>query len=414
MTCQVHTMLITPSPTSHFYAHMRPIDDFVTSQDAKTYQQVPDDWDLIIAEVECSPDIIAQGLYKEVNALGAAAIITVNNVVRKLLPGVDLPFLFSGDGATILSPRCIRDEILHELSRLMTRARDGFGLDFHVGLLPILTLLERGQPVLVGKCRLSSTSSIALFSGSGYTLAHTLFQERDPALLYPHPTQGAPDLEGFECRWHPVPAKRGQIVSLMVKALESRLQRGIYTTIIQAIEEITDEHTHPLQIDQLQLSTNLHDFYTEAMLRSQKLHAMRIWLYQRVAYVINLIGLFLLRMGWKASNFNGATYLAEVIQHTDYRKFDDTLRMTLDLDARQLDELLAILDRMHAEHRIVYGVHCSESAQITCMIESHEQRHLHFIDGSNGGFVHASLQMKTQLESLQNDYLLDTTTRRAS
>lgn len=394
-----------PSPTVHFYTELPVVTSFTFFHEEQCYQELPDDWDIVMVEVLSSPEAIADGLYKEVNALAAASIIATNNLVRKLLPGVELPSIFSGDGATLLSPRCMREELLVELSHLMTRARAGFGLDLRVGLLPAQVVFEHDKRLLVGKCQFSSTSTRALFSGDGYTFAHMLFHQDAPELISPSvTTPGAPDLDGFECRWHPIPAKRGQIVSLMVKSLDRQLNRSIYSRILTEIEEITDEHTSPLQIDQLQLSTNPSDFYIEATLRTEKLQAMRLWLYQRIALIINLIGIFLLRMGWRASDFDGSTYLAEVIQNTDYRKFDDTLRLTLDLDDEQLQELRACLDQMHSERKIVFGLHCSGSAQITCMIESHDQRHLHFIDGTDGGFACAALAMKTQLEELKHAY----------
>ena len=40
---------------------------------------------------------------------------------------------------------------------------------------------------------------------------------------------------------------------------------------------------------------------------------------------------------------------------------------------------------------------CSREALITCLVESHAGRHLHFVDGSEGGYALAARQLKAQL-----------------
>jgi hypothetical protein len=56
------------------------------------------------------------------------------------------------------------------------------------------------------------------------------------------------------------------------------------------------------------------------------------------------------------------------------------------------------LEARHAEGFLVYGVSRSRQALITCLIESHRDRHVHFIDGSDGGYALAARQLKDQLK----------------
>lgn len=50
------------------------------------------------------------------------------------------------------------------------------------------------------------------------------------------------------------------------------------------------------------------------------------------------------------------------------------------------------------EGDIVYGIHPSASALITCLLFGlKDSPHLHFIDGTDGGFTCAARAMKAQL-----------------
>lgn len=240
-----------------------------------------------------------------------------------------------------------------------------------------------------------------MFTGGGLAFAESLLkdrQERHEGLIFIAPAEGTPDLRGFECRWHPIPSQRGQIVSLLVMSTEETLKQSTYAQIVKKVDQITGSSPHPLNTRSLNLSLQRADFSIEARLRSRALNSVLITLYQYFALLINTIGARLIKTKQKLSDFNGATYLDEVVMNTDYRKFDDTLRLTLDLNSEEFMALKVYLDDLHQQDRIVYGIHVSDSAQITCMVESHNQRHLHFIDGSNGGYASASVQLKRQLK----------------
>ncbi|PIU96760.1 MAG: hypothetical protein CO017_08860 [Zetaproteobacteria bacterium CG_4_8_14_3_um_filter_59_5] len=46
---------------------------------------------------------------------------------------------------------------------------------------------------------------------------------------------------------------------------------------------------------------------------------------------------------------------------------------------------------------IVFGMHVSSSALITCIVSDYDQQHVHFLDGANGGYEMAAQQMKKQI-----------------
>ena len=47
-----------------------------------------------------------------------------------------------------------------------------------------------------------------------------------------------------------------------------------------------------------------------------------------------------------------------------------------------------------------YGVHLSDTALMTCLVESAtEQKHVHFIDGGEGGYTQAAQELKRRVAS---------------
>jgi hypothetical protein len=72
--------------------------------------------------------------------------------------------------------------------------------------------------------------------------------------------------------------------------------------------------------------------------------------------------------------------------------------MVLDLPEAGARELRAWLDRSRAEGRLVYGMHVSRAAVVTCAVFSFAgDSHVHFIDGDEGGYALAAVALKRQL-----------------
>ena len=106
----------------------------------------------------------------------------------------------------------------------------------------------------------------------------------------------------------------------------------------------------------------------------------------------------------RLGSFSADSYLDDVILNTDYRKFDDTLRLVLDLSAEQVGALRFHLDAEQGAGRLDYGMNVSRSALMTCLVFNLERAgHIHFVDGSDGGFARAALDLKARLESVRED-----------
>ena len=75
--------------------------------------------------------------------------------------------------------------------------------------------------------------------------------------------------------------------------------------------------------------------------------------------------------------------------------------MTMDCSLESIDSLKKLLVDAANEGILRYGLHIQDEALITCVVPSvYEKAHMHFIDGSGGGYAAAALQL------LSNDQLM--------
>ena len=125
----------------------------------------------------------------------------------------------------------------------------------------------------------------------------------------------------------------------------------------------------------------------------------RTFLRRYVAVLISsLIQLWCERFDRRAGSYNAPVYRDELRSNTDFRKYDGILRMVLDVSESQARLIERHLEREQDAGRLVYGVHIADTALMTCLVFNLEQsKHVHFIDGSDGGFARAAQDFKSRL-----------------
>src|SRR5690606_31797853 len=185
--------------------------------DPAVYRPVPDDWWLMVADIVRSTDAIAAGRYKDVNMVGAAVIAALLAVDQS----VELPFVFAGDGATVAVPPELKDAASVALAGVRDMAQEAAGLTLRVAAIPVSELRADGVDVRLAKLELSPGNHLAMFAGGGLERAETILKDEvavRPFAISPQ-TRSAADLDGLSCRWEPLPAQNGTIVSLIVRPL---------------------------------------------------------------------------------------------------------------------------------------------------------------------------------------------------
>jgi hypothetical protein len=101
----------------------------------------------------------------------------------------------------------------------------------------------------------------------------------------------------------------------------------------------------------------------------------------------------------RIARFESEIYLRQLVENSDFRKFDDGLRMTLDCPPALADAIEARLRDAAASGVARYGLYRQDAALITCFTPSaSESNHMHFIDGARGGYATAAALLKTRLQ----------------
>ena len=388
------------SPTTEqFYGELAAFTDFVEVTDAAHYRDVPDDWLVVITDVKGSTRAIEQGRYKDVNALGVASIVALRNALGDLR----IPYVFGGDGATLLVPESRRDRVERALRGIVDMAERAFELSMRAGLVSVAELRADGHAVRVARYQASPRVDLAMMSGSGFSEAERRIKDPQLGPRYQVDDSGPPsaDFSGFECRWRPIPSRRGMIISLLVRALASDrdLAATTYRRVLEGIQGVLAEQApgRPVALDTLALQRFGDPFDQEARIRAGGRRGLRYLVRSLVAKLSAFIGALLMKRGWNAFGFPGRSYRDEVVANTDFRKFDDTLRMVLDVNAEQRRAIETLLGAEHDRQQLAYGIHAATTSIMTCAIGDYTGEHVHFVDGSDGGYALAAKQLKYQL-----------------
>ncbi len=393
------TDYVTSGNSDLFYNRLAPFYDFAEFVEFNAYEPVPDDWIVMIADVRGSTRAIEEGHYKDVNMVGAASITAVLNACGE----ITVPFVFGGDGGTVSVPGSLRKAAGDALIGLQAISQATFGLPLRVGAIPVADLRAKGADVRVRKLELSTGNYLAMFAGGGVELSDSLLKSAPPGspyLLEARSEVGEPNLEGLSCRWEPLIPRSGRMMTIMVQgtksnpADESAWLRGV-------VQKISDLLGHRLQES---APASVHSMKFRWPPRGLGLEARatagRQTFLRRYVSVLasSLIQFWCERFDRQAGPYNAPVYRDELRSNTDFRKYDGILRMVLDVSERQAELIEKHLEREHDEGRLVYGVHLADTALMTCLVFSLEQSaHLHFIDGSNGGFAMAAKEFKAQL-----------------
>jgi hypothetical protein len=254
----------------HFFARLPEVTRFLEVTDPRCYTEAPRSWLLVLTDVRGSTKAIEAGRYRDVNALGVASIVALCNGLK----GLDLPYVFGGDGATLLVPGTRAAAVQKVLRGVKALARDAFELELRAGVVPLAELAEAGHVARVARFRASEHTRLAMFYGSAFSTAERWVKDAERGARYEVSDDGEAeaDFEGFECRWQPVESRRGSMMSLIVTALAAGESDRVdtYHDVLEALEAIVDrELTRPVKREGLRFSGFFDSYSTEAKVRSK-------------------------------------------------------------------------------------------------------------------------------------------------
>jgi hypothetical protein len=214
------------------------------------------------------------------------------------------------------------------------------------------------------------------------------------------PSGTQPDLTGLSCRFEEIPAVHGLILSVLVvpaPGADPAAFRQVIEDVIALVERSPDGG-RPVPPGGPPLPPGGPPLrWPPAGLEFEARAARGGPLFKRRAYVLarTLFVYLIMRFGISVGGFVPRTYVQQLVENSDFRKYDDGLRMILDCTG-ELER--ALTQRLTAAASMAiarYGLHRQDAAMMTCFTPSAiRSDHVHFIDGARGGYASAATALK--------------------
>jgi hypothetical protein len=373
-----------PTPQPHAFV------EFERVLDADVFVAAADSAWLGMTDVVGSTAAIARGGYKAVNMAGAAVISAVIN----RFPGDRIPFVFGGDGASFIVEHEQAEAARQVLAATATWSAEELGLPLRAALIPVSAIRQAGLDLRVAWYRASENITYAMLSGGGVEWAERQMKAGHFAIA-PAAAGSRPNLEGLSCRWQPLESRNGRIASLIVRRTkngDARAFADVVREILHLVASGEKDAGTPVTVEGLKFRWPPAGLALEARSldpgRSLFRRKAGLWAFTLFAYT-------LFKLGIKAGQFDPARYKREVAHNSDFRKFDDGLRMTIDCSPGTLAGLDKRLAEAAAAGIVEYGLHSQSAALMTCIVPSAiASDHMHFVDGADGGYARAAEAMK--------------------
>ena len=379
---------MTQAPAD-FYTRLPVFDNFADLMHADLYQPLPDDWVIGLADVVNSTKAIAAGRYKVVNTAGAAVIAAITNALGRL----EVPFAFGGDGASFVVAPERAPAARQALADSAAWARDELDLDLRVAMVPVSAVRADGLDVRVARFAPSPHVSYAMFSGGGLAWAERALKAGRFSVS-PADPGARPDLSGLSCRWEEKKASNGVILSvLLISPQGSELPgfRALVEDVLTLVER-TPGVARPLGETTPGLRWPPQGLDIEA--RVARKAGGNLLLGKLALLVRTFVSFWILRFDLRVGAFDAKIYKHDLVENSDFRKYDDGLRLTIDCTPAFADEIERRLARAESDGIAHYGLHRQDAAIVTCITPSvHERSHVHFVDGAAGGYALAAAQM---------------------
>jgi hypothetical protein len=362
------------------------------------FSDVPADWQVIVSDVRNSTQAVSAGRYNEVNLVAAGSLITALNVAKKYK--VEVPFFFGGDGSTLLVPDKLHKEVLSGLAAHNRNSSRNFGLPLHIGSLPVSEVLEKRHSIRLAKLKMDAVYCKAIALGDGIRYAEQIIKQ-DCYSADSLPQSSVLNLSGLECRWNRIapPAEERANVCYLIEAVEAEKQSAVYADMFTTIDAVYGdmETRHPLCIEQLKPALAWQKLKQETLVKFGN------W---KPAYFIEtflktFFGHFAFRYNWNIGGVKGKDYLAQLIAHADIFAVDGRVNTIICGTVEQHQQFLDYLAQEENKGTLIYGHHSSRESIMTCYIENRNAKHIHFVDGADGGYTEASKAFKSKLQQRQ-------------
>lgn len=380
--------------TQRFYekltAHRIPIRSLL--EDESKFKKVPDTWYVLVADVTGSTEAITQGRHNDVNLAATGAIIAVLNEIKKLDRTYKIPYFFGGDGATFLIPHQVHAAVVSVLENYKIHIQKTLGLALRVGEVSVKSIYASQAKLKIAKIRLNDYLTVPVVVGTGLKYAERLIKTKDKPIPKIATQLEQVNLTGMECRWDEIKPLHSnkRVLCLLVSCVEESQHNTIYAQILNKIHIIFGDFDtrQPISTTRLMIDTTISKIKKEMYARIGKYD----FLYLVKNWVITGFGKYYFKF-FKS----GKEYLQKVSQLSDTLMIDGAINTVMEGDMEQIKKLTTYLDMLEKKGLIIYGIHTTYASIMSCYVQDRKQNHIHFVDGTEGGYTVAATLFKKKL-----------------
>ena len=364
------------------------------------FSEVPDSWYIIIADIKNSTAAVAAGKSNDVNLVAAGCLVIALNIARQ--KNIEIPFFFGGDGGTMIVPEVMLQPLLSGLELHNNVSKNNFGLDMHIGFLSVKKLNATGHFIKIARLQVGMGFTKAIVVGDGLRYAEQLIKQVTRPLEKEMENEGTPDLTGLECRWDKVksPSEEKEVICYLIEAVDAHNQVHIYHDVMQTMDEVFGEYEkrNPITPGRLKLSLHYDKVKREMLVKYGG------WKpgYFLVNMFKNFLGHLSIKYNLTIKNFNGGKYLAQLIANADTITIDGRINTVVTGTMDKRLQFNDYLKRQEAGGHLIFGHYISRESIMTCYIENRSAKHIHFVDGSDGGYTEASKEFKKKFNLLKH------------
>ena len=357
--------------------------------DEQVFSKVPHSWNIVVTDVENSTKAVSEGKQQVVNLAATGSIVACLNISREA--GIEIPFFFGGDGATIIVPDEILEECLFALQLHQERCSISFDFYLRVGHRKVGAMIEQGASLQILKYKRNDLHIMPVILGNALQMAEAEIKsanQKIPAKDFPYNL----NLEGMECKWDKIkpPKNENEILTLIIQSTIVEEQSSVYSNVLERIDDIygDDSIRHPVTAKRLKMVHKLSRLKNEVKMKFSHITNKKL----AASWWRSVMGSWFTKY-----TSTGRDYLNDLIQLTETLLIDGAINTVISGKKKQREELLEYLNSLEAQGSIVYGFYSSNSSILSCFVTAIDDYHIHFLDGDNGGYTQASKVLKPKL-----------------
>jgi hypothetical protein len=360
-------------------------------RDPNHFDTVPADWHVVLTDIKGSTANVRGGNQQQINLIATGTVIAALNIAAR--NGLEIPFFFGGDGATLIVPALIHGEVMDALFEHRQNTLSNFGFELRVGSVNVGDLYDAGQVLGISKAARNPAFSVPVIVGNGLGFAEDRIKSADEEPATAHTSEKVLDLAGMECRWDTVlpPGDSEEIVCLLVVSNADDAMLENFEAVLNLVEEIygSREKRNPISSDKLALKLGLGRIASEMRCKTGGFD----WAYLLENWLRTLIG-----PGYFRFTDAGRAYVESLPDLADTLVLDGRINTVISGSGKQRAQLLSNLDALEKEGLVTFGFNVSRASVMSCYVRDRHDQHIHFVDGENGGYTKASIMLKNKLK----------------